>query len=68
MTADELRAAMKELDLSTFDVATLTGNTSRAIQFWLTGKNPVPRAAVLLLMAMRQGLITETWIIENLPV
>jgi len=64
MTKEQFKAYMAELKLSSADVAFLTGCTARAVQLWLSGTNPVPQSAALLLMAYKDGKIDDDWLIE----
>jgi transcriptional regulator with XRE-family HTH domain len=64
MTKEQFKAYMDDLKLSSADVAFLTGCTTRAVQLWLRGTNPVPQAAALMLMAYKDGRIDDDWLIE----
>jgi len=64
MTKEQFKAYMDELKMSSSDIALLTGNTPRAVQLWLSGTNPVPQSAALLLLAYRDGRIDDDWIVE----
>ena len=51
-----------EVGLSTTDVASIAGVTSRAVYHWQSGKTAPPQSLLLLLQAMVQGKITREWI------
>jgi len=57
MTADELRAALKELGMSQVHFAGLLGVNAHTVKHWLGGKNQVPRYASLVveLLTERQN-------------
>jgi hypothetical protein len=62
MSPDDLADVAQTLGLNTSDLALLTGNTIRAVQYWYTGKNPVPQSVALLLNAMAAGELDMDWI------
>jgi len=62
MSPDDLADVAQTLGLNTSDLALLTGNTIRAVQYWYTGKNPVPQSVALLLNAMAAGQLDMDWI------
>ena len=51
-----------EVGLSTADVASIAGVTSRAVYHWQSGKIAPPQSLLLLLQAMVQGKITREWV------
>ena len=55
-----------EVGLSTADVASIAGVTSRAVYHWQSGKIAPPQSLILLLQAMVQGKITREWIDDQL--
>ena len=55
-----------EVGLSTADVASIAGVTSRAVYHWQSGKTAPPQSLILLLQAMVQGKITREWIDDQL--
>lgn len=57
MTPDEFNDVCASLGLTNSDIAMITGNTMRAIQFWRAGKNPVPQSVAILLYGMATGNI-----------
>ena len=65
MTPDEFDTVCATLGLTTSDVAMITGNTMRAIQFWRVGKNPVPQATAILLIGMATGKIDMDWVADQ---
>lgn len=65
MTPDEFDDVCATLGLNTSDVAMITGNTMRAIQFWRSGKNPVPQATAILLTGMATGDIDMGWVADQ---
>ena len=65
MTTDELSDVSKTLGLTNSDLALITGNTIRAVQYWFTGKNPIPQSVSLLLNAMASGHLEMDWVAEE---
>ena len=55
-----------EVGLSTTDVASIAGVTTRAVYHWQSGKTAPPQSLILLLQAMVQGKITREWIDDQL--
>ena len=55
-----------EVGLSTADVASIAGVTSRAVYHWQSGKIAPPQSLILLLQAMVQGKVTREWIDDRL--
>ena len=51
-----------EVGLSTTDVASIAGVTSRAVYHWQSGKTAPPQSLLLLLQAMVEGKVTREWI------
>lgn len=60
-TAKDLKAALKQMGLRQCDLAWMMGVTNRQAHRWTRGIAPVPRAAKLLLTAMRQERISARW-------
>lgn len=48
------------------DLAFITGCTIRSVYNWITGHRPLPRSTGLLLLALDEGKIDETWLAEKL--
>ena len=65
MSPDEFEDVCASLGLTNSDIAMITGNTMRAIQFWRAGKNPVPQAAAILLTGMATGHIDMGWVADQ---
>ena len=65
MTPDEFEDVCASLGLNNSDIAMITGNTMRAIQFWRSGKNPVPQATAILLTGMATGDIDMGWVADQ---
>ena len=65
MTPEELNEAVKALGLTNSDLALITGNTIRAVQYWFTGKNPVPQSVAIILNAMLSGQLDLDWLTEE---
>jgi hypothetical protein len=65
MTPDEFEDVCASLGLTNSDIAMITGNTMRAIQFWRAGKNPVPQTAAILLTGMATGHIDMGWVADQ---
>ena len=51
-----------EVGLSTTDVASIAGVTSRAVYHWQSGKPAPPQSRIMLLHAVVEGKITREWI------
>ena len=62
LTPDQLKQLMDDLGFTTSDVAILMGVTRRTPQLWLSGVNPVPQSAAILLEAIKEGLVTIEWL------
>ena len=65
MTPFEFEDVCASLGLNNSDVAMITGNSMRAIQFWRSGKNPVPQATAILLNGMATGRIDMDWVADQ---
>jgi hypothetical protein len=65
MTPFEFEDVCTSLGLNNSDVAMITGNSMRAIQFWRSGKNPVPQATAILLNGMATGRIDMDWVADQ---
>lgn len=65
MSPDEFEDVCTSLGLTNSDIALITGNTMRAIQFWRVGKNPVPQATAILLNGMATGNIDMDWVADQ---
>jgi len=65
VTPDELSEAAQQLGLNNADLALITGNTIRAVQYWFTGRNPVPQSVAILLNAMLPGQLDLDWLTEE---
>jgi hypothetical protein len=65
MTPFEFEDVCTSLGLNNSDVAMITGNSMRAIQFWRSGKNPVPQATAILLTGMASGNIDMDWVADQ---
>ena len=64
MTPKEFAHACDVLGLSNSDVALMTGNTIRAVQFWRNGRSPIPQSVALILDAMECGRLDMDWVID----
>jgi hypothetical protein len=53
------------LGLTTGDVALITGNTTRAVQYWISGKNDIPQSVAILLCGMAGGQIDMGWVADE---
>jgi hypothetical protein len=65
MTPSEFTETAHALGLNNSDVALLTGNTVRAVQYWITGKNEIPQSVAILLNAMAAGRLDMDWVAEE---
>ena len=65
MTPAEFADTCHTLGLTTGDVALITGNTTRAVQYWLTGKNEIPQSVAILLRGMAGGQIDMGWVADE---
>jgi len=48
------------------DLAFMAGYTIRAVGQWKAGERPVPRSVQLLLQAIEDGRIDESWLADKL--
>lgn len=55
-----------EVGLSTADVASIAGVTTRAVYHWQSDKTAPPQSLLLLLQAMVEGKVTREWIDDRL--
>ena len=65
MTPAEFADICYTLGLTNGDVALITGNTTRAVQYWLTGKNDIPQSVAILLNGMAAGQIDMDWVADE---
>jgi hypothetical protein len=65
MNPDAFAQLVKTLGMTNSDVALITGNTIRAVQYWMTGKNPIPQSAYLLVKAMAEGKLDMDWVADE---
>jgi hypothetical protein len=65
MTPRELADAAQTMGLTNSDLALITGNTIRAVQYWFTGRNPIPQSVAILLNAMLEGHLDLEWLTEE---
>ena len=65
MTPKELADAAQTMGLTNSDLALITGNTIRAVQYWFTGRNPIPQSVAILLNAMLEGHLDLEWLTEE---
>ena len=65
MTPKEFAEVCDTLGLNNSDIALITGNTMRAVQFWRVGKNPVPQSVAIILNGMAEGEIDMDWVAEQ---
>ena len=66
MTSDELDKIRISLDMRHSDLAVLGGVTTRCVREWTSGRRPVPRAIAILMKAIENGFITETWLLKQI--
>jgi DNA-binding transcriptional regulator YiaG len=59
MTADELRAALKDLGMSQVHFAGLLGVNTHTVKHWLAGKNQVPQYAGLVVELLTERQNTQ---------
>lgn len=64
MRPDELRNAMKTLSLTTADVGLIAGCTDRQVRHWLCGVHEIPRAAAILLIGLKEGMVDRDWVAD----
>lgn len=64
MTANQLKAAMKDLDLKQVQIARMFELTPRQVRRWERGHVKVPAAERILLRLMQWGILDET-VIED---
>jgi hypothetical protein len=65
VTPAEFADTCHTLGLTNGDVALITGNTTRAVQYWLTGKNDIPQSVAILLNGMAAGQIDMDWVADE---
>jgi hypothetical protein len=61
-----LQALMDKHKIRHADLAFITGRTTRAVHQWVYGIRPIPRSTELLLIALDEGKIDETWLAGQL--
>lgn len=66
MTAKEYCNTLKNMGLRQVDMAWIMGVTQRQSRRWAKGTSPVPRPAILLLVALHQGRITPQWLRKHI--
>jgi DNA-binding transcriptional regulator YiaG len=59
MTADELRAALKDLGMSQVHFAEQLGHDPHTVKRWLSGKNQVPQYASLVVELLTERQNTQ---------
>lgn len=65
MTPSEFIDTCHTLGLTNGDVALITGNTTRAVQYWISGKNVIPQSVALLLNGMAAGRLDMDWVADE---
>lgn len=65
MTPSEFTEVCHTLGLTNGDVALITGNTTRAVQYWISGKNVIPQSVALLLNGMAAGRLDMDWVADE---
>ena len=63
-----LQAFLDEHNIRHKDLAFITGCTTRSVFNWIMGVRPLPRSTELLLQALAEGKIDESWLAEKLKV
>jgi hypothetical protein len=58
MTASELTATLKALDLTRAKTAQLLGMSERTVYHWAAGRTPIPVAVAAVLRLIRSGRIS----------
>ena len=61
-----LQAILDRHNIRHKDLAFITGCTTRSVFNWIKGRRDLPRSADLLLMALDEGKIDESWLAEKL--
>ena len=61
-----LQAFLDQHQIRHKDLAFITGCTTRSVFNWIMGVRPLPRSTDLLLQALAEGKIDETWLAEKL--
>ena len=62
MKSSELDRFMKKNNFSQKFLALVVGRTPRQIRHWLHGKNEIPQAVALLLMAYDENQLEAKWL------
>jgi DNA-binding transcriptional regulator YiaG len=52
MTPDELRAVIRELELTQAEFAEKIGVSARAVRYWLSGQRRIPKTVELLVRTL----------------
>jgi plasmid maintenance system antidote protein VapI len=60
LSPEQLRAALKTLDLTQAEFARLIGRTARSINRWIVGDRAIPPEAAILVGLMLTGTIDHT--------
>jgi hypothetical protein len=66
MTPEDLQQFMDNKNLTQSDIAWITGKNVRTVQFWLTGKHPVPQLVAMLCQAIEENQIDFDWIVQTI--
>lgn len=65
MTPEEITEAVHTLGLTNSDLALITGNTLRAVQYWMNGRSPIPQTVAIMLNAMLAGQLDLDWLTDE---
>jgi len=66
MTPDRLNNIISEVGLSSRQVAWMIGVTPRTVQFWKSGKIPIPQYAQIILSGYDEGLLPPSWLVSKI--
>jgi hypothetical protein len=65
VTPEEITEAVHTLGLTNSDLALITGNTLRAVQYWMNGRSPIPQTVAIMLNAMLAGQLDLDWLTDE---
>jgi len=66
VTGEEFKKILYENQLRQIDVAWFCDVHFRQVRAWCNGRYPVPQCAMLLVLALEEGLITPRWLARKL--
>lgn len=64
MNASELARALKRLNISKNDLATITGVTPRQVNSWSRGVHAIPRSVAVVIGALDNEALSIDWLVD----